>query len=100
MKKKGFAALVAAGLAAGLFGFAAPVQAAPSEPGNAQDTISSLESQGYNVIVNRFGTGPLTEAEVIAIRPGTSYERFDYGVAGADHPVKTVVNRTVYVDVR
>ncbi|WP_448506985.1 hypothetical protein [Mycolicibacterium thermoresistibile] len=87
-------------MAVALFGLAAPVQAAPSQPGNAQDTISELESQGYNVIVNRFGSGPLSEAEIIAIRPGTTYERFDYGVAGADHPVKSIVNRTVYVDVR
>lgn len=100
MKKKGFAALVATGLAAVLLGFAAPVQAAPSQPGNAEDTISNLQSQGYNVIVNRFGSGPLAEAEVIAIRPGTTYERFDYGVAGANHPVRSVVNRTIYVDVR
>ncbi|GAT13432.1 hypothetical protein [Mycolicibacterium thermoresistibile] len=100
MKKTGFAALVASGLAAGLIGLAAPVQAAPNQSGNAQDVITDLQSQGYNVIVNRFGSGPLSEAQVIAVRPGTTYERFDYGVAGADHPVKTVVNRTVYVDVK
>ncbi|EHI10885.1 hypothetical protein KEK_19873 [Mycolicibacterium thermoresistibile ATCC 19527] len=92
--------MVASGLAAGLIGLAAPVQAAPNQSGNAQDVITDLQSQGYNVIVNRFGSGPLSEAQVIAVRPGTTYERFDYGVAGADHPVKTVVNRTVYVDVK
>lgn len=100
MKTTGLAALAATGLAAVLIGLAAPVQAAPSEPGNAQDTIADLQSQGYNVIINRFGSGPLHQAEVIAIRPGTSYERFDYGVAGATHPVKTIVGRTVYVDIR
>jgi len=45
-----FAAVAAVGLAAAILGLAAPA-AAPTGPGNAQDTINRLQADGYNVIV-------------------------------------------------
>ncbi|MDT5002092.1 MAG: hypothetical protein QOK12_4197, partial [Mycobacterium sp.] len=42
MKNLGFATIVASGLVAAVLGLAAPADAAPSGPGNAQDTISKL----------------------------------------------------------
>ena len=42
MKKFGFATIVASGLAGAILGFAAPAQAAPTGPGNAEQTISQL----------------------------------------------------------
>ena len=41
MKKFGFAATIVGGLAAAIIGLAAPAAAAPTGPGNAQQTIAS-----------------------------------------------------------
>ncbi|MCW2685587.1 MAG: hypothetical protein JWR37_477 [Mycobacterium sp.] len=101
MKKFGFAAIVASGLAAAVLGLAAPADAAPSGPGNAQDTISSLQAQGYNVVVNKLGTAPLDRSTVVAVRPGQTFSRTDSGVPGAGSDiVTTVTDKTVYVDVK
>jgi hypothetical protein len=99
MKQFGFATVVASGLAAAVFGLAAPAAAAPSGPGSAQDTISRLESQGYHVIVNRVGGTPLDQATVVAVRPGQTYSRTDSGNPG-DDLLTTVTDKTVYVDVK
>jgi hypothetical protein len=101
MKKFGFATIVASGLAAAVLGLAAPADAAPSGPGNAQDTISSLQAQGYNVVVNKLGTAPLDRSTVVAVRPGQTFSRTDSGVPGAGSDiVTTVTDKTVYVDVK
>ncbi|MDA4107618.1 hypothetical protein [Mycolicibacterium holsaticum] len=105
MKKFGFATVgsaVVAGLGAALIGLAAPVAAAPTGDTNAQDTIARLTSEGYTVIVNRFGNAPLDQAEVISIRPGTTFSRIDAGtpIVGSSKNFTTVQDRTVYVDVR
>jgi hypothetical protein len=100
MKKFGFATLVTGALTAAVVGLAAPAQAAPTGPGNAQDVISSLQQQGYNVIVNRIGTTALDQATVVGVRPGQTYSRTDHGVPGANHPATTVTGMTVYVDVQ
>lgn len=98
MQKFGFATVIASGLAAAVLGFAAPAQAAPTGPGNADETISQLEAQGYHVIVNRIGSAPLDEATVVAVRSGQTYSRTDSSVPGEDRTTQ-VTNRTVYVDV-
>lgn len=105
MKKFGFATVssaVVAGLAAALIGLAAPVAAAPTGDTNAQDTIARLTSEGYTVIVNRFGNAPLDQAEVISIRPGSTFQRIDAGapVLGRTDNYVAYQDRTVYVDVR
>jgi hypothetical protein len=99
MKKLGFATIVASGLAAAVLGLAAPADAAPSGPGNAQDTISKLEAQGYNVIINHVGNTPLEQASVVAVRPGQTFSRTDSGNPG-DDLATTVLDKTVYVDVK
>lgn len=99
MKNFAFATVVASGLAAAVLGFAAPALAAPSGPGSAQDTISKLEAQGYNVIVNHVGTTPLDQASVVSVRPGQTYSRTDSGNPG-DDLLTTVIDKTVYVDVK
>jgi len=99
MKKLGFATIVASGLAAAVLGLAAPADAAPSGPGNAQDTISKLEAQGYNVIINHVGNTPLEQASVVAVRPGQTFSRTDSGNPG-DDLTTTVLDKTVYVDVK
>ncbi len=73
MKKFGFATIAATALTAGFLGLAAPAIAAPTGAGNAQDTISSLESQGYKVIVNRLSNSPLSEASVVSVGQGPTF---------------------------
>lgn len=101
MNRFGFATVVVSGLAAAVIGLAAPAVAAPTGPGNAQQTINQLEAQGYHVIVNRIGTAPLDQATVVAVRPGQTYSRTDTGVPGAGNDIyTTVTDKTVYVDVK
>jgi hypothetical protein len=99
MKKIELATMVAGGLAAAAIGLAAPVVAAPTGPGSAQDTINELKADGYNVIVNRVGGTPLEQATVVAVRPGQTYSRTDSGNPG-DSRETTVTDKTVYVDVK
>jgi hypothetical protein len=98
MKKFGYATVLAGGLAAAVIGLASPAVAAPSGPGNAQDTITSLQQQGYNVIVNRVGDTPLDQATVVAVRPGQTHETTDSRGGGSVNT--TVTSETVYVDVK
>jgi hypothetical protein len=101
MKKFGVTTTVVTGLAAAIIGLAAPAAAAPTGPGNAQQTVSELQAQGYTVIVNRLGTAPLDKATVVAVRPGQTYSRTDSGVPGAGNDIyTTVTDKTVYVDVK
>ncbi len=101
MKKFGFAAAAVSGLAAAVIGLAAPAAAAPTGPGDAQQTIDVLRAQGYTVIVNRTGTAPLEQADVVAVRPGQTYSRTDTGLPGAGNDISTIVtNKTVYLDVK
>jgi hypothetical protein len=101
MKKFTVATLAASGLAAAILGLAVPADAAPTGPGNAQDTVNALEAQGYHVIVNWFGSTALDQATVVAVRPGQTYSRSDSGAPGAGNDLNTTVtDKTVYVDVR
>jgi hypothetical protein len=101
MNKLGFAAATVGGLAAAIIGLAAPASAAPAGPGSAQQTINELQAQGYTVIVNRLGTGPLDQASVVAVRSGQTYSRTDTGGPGAGNDIHTTVtDKTVYVDVK
>ncbi|AIY46931.1 MULTISPECIES: hypothetical protein [Mycolicibacterium] len=99
MMRIGFATALAGAAAATVIGLAAPAQAAPTGPGNAQQTISELRAQGYKVIVNHVGSTPLDKASVVAVRPGQTYSRTDSGSPGGDLQT-TVLNKTVYVDVK
>ena len=99
MKNLGFATVVASALVSAVVGLAAPADAAPSGPGNAQDTVSKLEAQGYNVIINHVGNTPLEQASVVAVRPGQTFSRTDSGNPG-DDLATTVLDKTVYVDVK
>jgi hypothetical protein len=99
MKKFGFATVLAGGAAAAILGLAAPAGAAPTGPGNAQDTINKLQADGYNVIVNRVGGTPLDQASVVSVRPGQTYSRTDSGTPG-DSFGTTITGKTVYVDVK
>lgn len=101
MTKFTVATLAASGLAAAILGLAAPADAAPTGPDNAQDTVNALEAQGYHVIVNRLSSTPLDQATVVAVRSGQSYSRTDSGVREPENDlITTVTGKTVYIDVR
>lgn len=107
MKNLGFASIAATALAAGFLGLAAPALAAPTGAGNAQDTISSLEDQGYQVIVNRQSNRPLAEASVVSIGKGATFSTTNtnagneggYG-ANSDNQFAPQNTQTVYVNVK
>jgi hypothetical protein len=100
MKNIAFATLAASSLIAASLGLVAPAVAAPTGPGTAQDTVNSLQASGFNVVLNKVGNAPLEQCTVTSVRPGQTYSRTDSGVPGANHPVTTVTNQTVYVDLR
>jgi hypothetical protein len=99
MKKFGFATVAASALVAAFLGLSAPALAAPAGPGNAQDTISKLEAQGYKVVVNRIGNAPIEQASVVSVRSGQTYSRTDHSGPGDDLST-TLLGKTVYVDVK
>lgn len=94
MNKFGIATLAAA---AALLGLAAPAVAAPSATTNAQATISSLEAQGYHVVVNRLSERSLAEANVVSVGKDATYTHTVSDAALQFGPVSAT---TVYVDVR
>jgi hypothetical protein len=98
MRKVTFATIATAGLAAVTVGLASPASAAPTDVGTAQDTVNSLQAQGYTVIVHKVGNAPLSQCTVRATKPGHTYTRTDSGVPGVqDDYTKTVVAKTVNV---
>ena len=69
--------------------------AAPTGPSAVDDTVRTLEAEGYNVMVNRTGAAPLSQCVVDAVRPGQTHLTTDSG----DDLDKKVTSRTVYLDV-
>ena len=85
-----FAGLALAGVA----------NAAPSGPVTASETVSSLQADGFHVILNKIGTAPLDQCVVKSVRPGQTFSRMDSGAPGAGSSIiTTVTSKTVYVDV-
>jgi hypothetical protein len=99
--KFGFATVTAGAFAAGLLALATPVMAAPSGVGTAEETISSLESEGYDVIVNRLSEAPLDRANVVSVGRGQTFLHSVTGATNNDNKLYGPVPRnTVYVNVR
>ena len=100
MKNYLYTALTAGALASAALGLAGTANGAPAGPSSVDATISQLRAQGYQVIVNRIGTGAVDQCTVSAVRPGQTFSRTDSGAPGADDDlVTTVTNKTVYLDV-
>lgn len=93
--------LAAGAVTAGFLGLAAPATAAPSGTATAQDTITTLQAQGYRVVINRLSVTPLDDATVVSVGEGPS---FTHSVTGAnsdgDKLYGPVTTTTVYVNVR
>ena len=90
-------ALTVGAVAAAALGFAAGASAAPTGPSSAQDTVHALEAKGYNVILNRTGTGLLPSCTVTSVQPGQTFATVDS--RGGGSPNETVLAKTVRVDV-
>jgi hypothetical protein len=75
-------------------GIPVSAHAAPSGIGSAQDTVNELENSGYQVVVNKLGTGPLQNCTVDLVRPGETVTRPVH--KGADL-VNQIVYQTVYL---
>jgi hypothetical protein len=92
-------AISAVALASAALVLAGAANAAPSGPGPVDQTVSQLQADGYQVIVNKVGTAPLSNCTISAVRPGQTYSRTDSGAPGAqDDLITTVTGKTAYVD--
>lgn len=98
MKKFTIAGFAASALAAGFLGLAAPASAAPSGASTAEDTISSLQDQGYTVIVNNADNAPLDQAQVVNIRQGSQFTESYHNAQDQWHG--RVTSSIVFVDVK
>lgn len=105
MKKYGIAAVATAALTAGVLSLAAPAAAAPTGVGNAQEIITSLEDQGYTVVVNRMSDAPLVHANVVSVGVGPTFTHTESingtdGYTGYDRQFAPNNVTTAYVNVR
>jgi hypothetical protein len=75
----------------------AVANAAPSGPSSVDQTVQTLETSGYNVIINRTGAAPLSQCTVSAVRPGQTHSTEDS--RGGSSINTTITSKTVYVDV-
>jgi hypothetical protein len=106
MKKIGVATTIAAVVTAGFLGLSAPAVANPTGTGNAQDTISSLEAQGYHVIVENLSNTPLKDATVVSVGGGPTFEHHDTNrrnhedYTGYGHEYGPDSAKTIYVTVK
>jgi hypothetical protein len=93
-------AISAVALASAALVLADVANAAPAGPAPVDQTVSQLQADGYQVIVNKVGTAPLSNCATSAVRPGQTYSRTDSGAPGAqDDLITTVTGKTVYIDV-
>jgi hypothetical protein len=97
MKAFTLAAMTTGALACAALGFTGTATAAPAGPSNVDQTVKTLESKGYNVIVNRTGAAPLSQCSVASVRPGQTHSTTDSRGGGSLNT--TVTAETVYVDV-
>jgi hypothetical protein len=75
-------------------GLPAGVQAAPSGIGSAQDTVNDLENNGFKVVLNKMGAGPLDHCTVDSVRPGETVTR---PVQSGGDVLNQIVYQTVYL---
>jgi hypothetical protein len=94
MNRSALATIAGGAFVALALGFPAGAQAAPSGIGSAQDTVNELENNGFNVVLNKMGEGPLDHCTVDSVRPGMSVIR---PVQNGDALVNQIVYQTVYL---
>ena len=94
MNRSALATIAGGALVALALGLPAGAQAAPSGIGSAQDTVDELENNGFKVVLNKMGTGPLDHCTVDSVRPGMTVIRpVRHGV----NLVNQIVYQSVYL---
>jgi hypothetical protein len=84
------AAVIAAGVVMAPAGAAVAV---PDESGNALQTIGRLEADGFDVIIDRVGTGPINQCVVTSVRNPHDITRTIWVDHGSHRHLVTVVVR-------
>jgi|SRR5882757_3627863 len=97
MKQYAIAAVAAGAMTVAVLGLAGVATAAPTGPSKVDDTVRTLESSGYHVILNRSGAAPLASCTVTSVRPGQTFSTIDS--RGGGSPNETILSKTVLVDV-
>jgi hypothetical protein len=100
MNKLPLTAVIASALSAAALTLAAAAAAAPSGPSSVEQAVNQLKADGYTVMINKVGAGPVDQCTVDAVRPGQTYSRTDSGTPGAQDDIHTTVTgKTVFVDI-
>ncbi|MFV9633130.1 hypothetical protein ABQF33_19405 [Mycolicibacterium sp. XJ2] len=91
--------MAATAAAAGAILVTAGVAAAqPVQPGDAPRTIAELEDQGYDVVIDRVGSGPINECIVTSVRnPQEVTQTFAVGKGEDREFITVVVSRSITV---
>ncbi|OBF90786.1 Uncharacterised protein [Mycolicibacterium flavescens] len=77
---------------------AGPAAAQPVQPGDAPRTIAELEDQGYDVVIDRVGSGPINECIVTSVRnPQEVTQTFAVGKGEDREFITVVVSRSITV---
>jgi hypothetical protein len=72
--------------------------AQPVQPGNAQQTIDQLESEGYDVVIDRVGSAPINQCIVTSVRnPQEVTQTFVVGKGKDRELITVVVSRSITV---
>ncbi|OBB39938.1 hypothetical protein A5752_10120 [Mycobacterium sp. 852002-51961_SCH5331710] len=72
--------------------------AQPVKPGDAPRTIAELEDQGYDVVIDRVGSGPINECIVTSVRnPQEVTQTFAVGKGKDREYITVVVSRSITV---
>jgi hypothetical protein len=84
-------------LGAVALGFSPLAGATPSGIGSALDTVNELRDNGFEVVLNKMGPGPLDHCTVDSVRPGETVTRpaQSGGALGTQ-----IVYQTVYLTAR
>jgi hypothetical protein len=90
------AGFIAAGMTSASLALSGIASAAPTGPSQVEETVKTLEASGYNVVLNRTGSEPLSSCSVQSVRPGQTHRTVDS--RGSSSPSETIVAETVYVD--
>jgi hypothetical protein len=94
MNRSTLATIAGGAVIAMAVGLPASAHAAPSGIGSAQDTVNELENNGFKVVLNKMGAGPLDHCTVDSVRPGETVIR---PVQNGGDPVNQIVYQTVYL---
>ncbi|MGV0793635.1 hypothetical protein [Mycolicibacterium sp. XJ1819] len=79
-------------------GTAGAADAQPARPGDAPRVIGELEASGYDVVVDRVGSGPLEECIVTSVRnPQEVTQTFAVGKGKKREYVTVVVSKSITV---